>query len=145
MRKILFQRESSTLGRFMTASIITLHMMLVVQLWIYPPLTLMIYSTRIKEPAIPLICSQLKYLLPLKILLVLLPPLLIIHYSVSYLLIILTLPMQWRKMILTVVGWKEVTAVGNMMQKYATKRRCYISPRALINTRTLLLSWVFQD
>ena len=45
---------------------------------------------------------------------------------------ILTLPMQWRKVSLTVSGWKEYTAVSKMMIKCAIKRQGYIYPRALI-------------
>ena len=78
-----FQLESTTTGRFMTDSIITLHLILVAHILIYFPLPLMIDPDRIKDPAIPQISFQLPSLLPLKILVVILPPLIIRHDSLS--------------------------------------------------------------
>ena len=46
-------------------------MIVVAQILIYLPLPFMIDPARIKEPAIPHICFQLLFLLPLKIMLVL--------------------------------------------------------------------------
>ena len=108
-------------SKFMNASILNFQIILVAQIWIYPPLPLMIEPARIKEPAIPQIWPQLPYLLPLKIMLVILPTLMIRHDSFSCLLIILTLPMQWINMILTVSGWKEDTALGKMIKKVLQK------------------------
>ena len=81
--KTKFQLESTTTGRFMTDSIITLHLILVAHILIYFPLPLMIDPDRIKDPAIPQISFQLPSLLPLKILVVILPPLIIRHDSLS--------------------------------------------------------------
>ena len=125
----------------MTASILPLQMILVAQLWIYLPLSLMIDPSRIKEPDIPQICSQLLSLLPLKIILVIWPPLLV--YQISYLLMILILSMLWRDISLTVSGWKEDTASGNTMKKHATKRQGSIAPRALIKTRNFIIVMCF--
>ena len=73
-------------------------------------------------------------MLPLKNMLVIWPPLMICHDSLSYLLIILTIAIPWINMRLTLEGWKEDTSQGNMMRKDATKIRSSISPGALINT-----------
>ena len=74
----------------MTTSIIPFRLILVSQLWINLPLPLMVDPACIKEPATPQIWFQLPFLLPLKNLLVLWPPLLILHNPFSYLLMILT-------------------------------------------------------
>ena len=125
-----FQHWITTTGRFTTASIIPLQINLVYQLWIYLPLPSTIDPAGIKEPAIPQIFSQLPYLLPLKIILVILPPLLIRH--ISYLLMILILSMLWRNMCISLVGFTYYTVVGKMIKKDATKRQSYISPHALM-------------
>ena len=41
-------------------------------------------------------------------------------------------------MILTTAGWEEVTALGNMMNKYSTKIQGSIAPYALIKTRNFI-------
>ena len=92
---------------------------------------------RIKETDIPQICSQLPYLLPLKILFVLWPPLLI--RQIYLLLMILILSMLWRNMRLTVAEWKEDTVVRNMVEKYDTKRQGSIAPHALMKTRDYII------
>ena len=122
----------------MTDSIIPLQLILVAQVWIYLPLPLMIYPAHIKEPVIHQICSQLPYLLTLKIMLVRWSPLLIIHNYFSYLLMILTLPMKWIKTSLTVSGWTYDTNVGKKMMKCATKKQGSIDPHALRKTRNFI-------
>ena len=102
MWKRKFQHWSTTSGQFMTDSIIPLQLILVAQLCIYLPTLLMIDPARIKEPNIPQICSHITSLLPLKITLVLWPPLLIIH--ISFLLMILILYVLWINMCLSTVG-----------------------------------------
>ena len=141
MWKGIFKHWSTTIVRFMTASIIPLQMNLVAHIWIHIPLPLMIDHTRIKEPAIPHICSQIPSLLPLKIILLLWLPLLIIH--IYFLLMILILSMSWRNICLYLVGLKEGTAVGNMIKKYATKKQGYIAPHALIRARNFMIVMVF--
>ena len=59
-----------------------------------PPIRIDDKPSHIKDPMIHHICSQFPSLLPLKIILVLLPPLIIFHNSFSYLQIILTSPIQ---------------------------------------------------
>ena len=63
------QHWITTTGRFMTASVILLQLILVSQICIYLPSSSMIDPPNIKEPAITQICSKLTSLLPLKILL----------------------------------------------------------------------------
>ena len=92
------------------------------QICIYLPLPLMIDPTCIKDPNITQIFSQLPSLLPLKIMLVLWPPLLII----------IILSMLWRWMCLSLVGCTDDTAVGKTTEKGATKRQVSIAPHALI-------------
>ena len=127
-RKINFQWESTTTGRFMTAWIITFQMIVVSQILIYLTLPLIIEPARIKYPVIPLLCLQLPYMLPLKTLLVLWPLLMIFHDSLSYLLMILTLPMARIKTSLTVAGCTKDTAPVSTIKEYATKKtRFYCS------------------
>ena len=109
-----FRHWSTTIGSFMNASIIPLHMVLLAHICIYLSSPLMIDPTRIKEPDIPHICSQLPFLLPLKTLLVLLPPLLIRH--ISFLLIILILSMSRRQMCLSKVGSTVDNYAENMVK-----------------------------
>ena len=84
------------------------------QLWIHLPLTLMIEPACIKYPTIPQICSQMPYLLHIKIILVIWSPLMICH--ISFLLMTRILFTIWIKMWLSLVWWKEDTAVGNIYQ-----------------------------
>ena len=70
-----------------------------------------------------------------KILLLLWLPLLIHPKYLSYLLMILTIFTPLIRTRLTVAGWKEDTDLGKVMKKYSTKRRGFITPRALIKTR----------
>ena len=121
----------------MTASIINFQLIVVAQIWIYPPFPLMIYPARIKEPVTSQIRFQLPALLPLKNLFVLWPTLLILHGSFSYLLMILTININWRNTSLTTAGLQEDTALGNMMKKRRHKRHGSITPRAMIKTRNL--------
>ena len=88
------QPNITATGRFMNDSIISLHNILVAHILIYVPLPFMIDPARIKEPVIPQICSKLLSMLLLKIMVVLSTPLLVFHDSFSYLLMIITLPMQ---------------------------------------------------
>ena len=67
----------------------------------------------------------------------------IFHNSLSYILMIITLPMQWRNMSLTTTGWKEDTDIGNTMKKDATKIRGSIDPRDLIKTRNFITVMIF--
>ena len=106
---------------------IPFQMIVLAQFWIHIPLPLMIYPGCIKDPATPLICSHLPSLLPLKVMLVIWPPLLICHESSSYLMMILTLAIQRIKMNLAVAGLKYDTALVNMMKKCTTKKRLYCS------------------
>ena len=78
-----------------------------------------------------------------EILLVIWPPLLISHYSFYYLLIIITLPIQWIKKRLTVSRCKEGTSVGNMMKKDDTKIPSSIDPRSLIKTKKFITVMFF--
>ena len=71
-----FQYWSTTTGRFINASIIHLRLIVVSQLFIYLPSPLMIDPPHTRDPNMTQICSQLPYLLPLKTLVVPLPPLL---------------------------------------------------------------------
>ena len=66
-------------------------------------------------------------MLPLKTILVIWSPLLVRHNSFSYLLMIRTITVPWRKMILTVAGQKEDTALGNMIKICYKKARLYFS------------------
>ena len=100
---------------------IPLQLNLVAHICIYLSPPLMIYPVCIKETAIPQICPQMPSLLPLKIMLVLWPPLLIIHFS--FLLAILIIYMLWICMYLSEVGFTEDNAVGN------TIKICYKSTR----------------
>ena len=68
---------------------------------------------------------------------VLWPTLLIRHNSLSYLLMILTLPIKWGKIILSVASLIEDTALGNIIKKDATNRQGSIAPRALIKIKKL--------
>ena len=67
-------------------------------------------------------------MLPLKIMVVLWSPLFIFQDSFYYLIIILTQHISWRNISLTVTGWKECTAIGNMMKNIPQKIRFYWSP-----------------
>ena len=137
MLKKMFPQWSTIIGCFMTASIIPLQLILVSQLWIFPPSQLMIKPPCIKEPHISHICYQLSSLLPLKILLVFWPPIIIRH--ISFLLMVIILSMLWRKICLWKVGFTEDTVVGNMVEKYATKRQGSITPYALMKTRNFII------
>ena len=91
-----------------------LQMNLVSQTCIYLQSPSVIDPTRIKDPNIPQICSHLKSMLLLKILLVLWPPPLICQ--ISFLLMILILYMLWRNMCVSNLGRTEDAVVG---------KRCY--------------------
>ena len=128
----------------MNASMISFQKIVAAHIWIYLPLPFIIDPSHTKEPAIPQICFQLPFMLPQKILLVLWPPLLIIHNSFSYLLIILTLTMPWRKMYLTVSVWKEDTDLVKNYDKRYCKKWAYTDPHALIKTRKVITVMGFQ-
>ena len=113
-------------------------MIFVAHLLFYLSLPLMIHPTCIKEPVILQICFQIPSLLPLKTLLLILPPLMTFHNYLSYFLIILTLHIPWKKTSFVVAGWKEDTALVKMIKKYTTKIRGSIAPRDLIKTRNFI-------
>ena len=136
-----FEWDIKKTGRFMTASITRLKLILISQLWIYIPLPLMIDPTCIKDPDTPHICLQLPYIMPLIIIFVLWPSLLI--RQIYFLLMIPTLPMSLINMILKITGWKEDTALVNMT-KNMLKKRGSTAPRALIKTSNVITVMVFQ-
>ena len=96
----------------------------------------------IKKPAIPQICSQLPSLLPLKILLVIWPPLLISH--IYFLLMIIILSMLWGKTRLTEAGIKYDTVVGNMVKNMLRKDKVLLLHMLWWRQEILLFSWDFQ-
>ena len=102
-----------------------------------PPITIDDIPAHIKDPNIPQICSQLPPLLPLKILLVIWPPLMI--RQIYFLLMIQILSMLWRNMCIYKVGYTEDTVVVNMVKKDTTQRQGSIAPHALIKTRNFII------
>ena len=115
-------------------------MIWVAQFCIYFPLPLMIDPTRIKYPVISQILLQVPYLFPMKTLLVILPPLMILQDSLYYILMILNPLIKLIKLSLTMAGWKEENALGNMVNKCAAKIKGFIDPRALINTGNFIIA-----
>ena len=139
-----FQPNSTMRGRFLPASITPLQLIVFAHLWIYLPSPLMIEPNRIKWHDIPPVCPQLTSLFSLKIMSVLLTLLIIQHNFFSYLVMILTLTMQYLKMILTVSGWEEVIAIGEKMKQYATKIQGCIALCALIKKINFIIVMFFQ-
>ena len=107
----------------------------------------MIDPVRIKEPVKSHICFHMPSILPLETLLLIWPPLMILHKYFSYLLMILTLPMPLRNMIIIVTVRKEDNALGNMTKK-SYKNMIFIAPHALIKTRNFInimgFPWLIQ-
>ena len=132
-----FQHWITTTVRLITASIISLHINLMSQLWIYISSPLIIDPARMKDPTIPQILYQMPSLLPLKIILVLWPPLL--FFQIYFLIVILKLFMLWINICLSLVWWKFDNSVGNMIKKYATKIQGSIALHALIITRNFII------
>ena len=131
-----FQIKFTSTGKFMTASINPFQIIMVAHIWIYIPLPLLIYPDHIKYPAIPYICSYLPSLLPLTFMLVRWPPLKIRLDSLYWLLMILVLSMPQIKTRLTIAGWKEDIALGNMMKNMLQKSSA--APRDPIKTRKVI-------
>ena len=99
-----------------------------------PPITIGDRPSSQKRARYTQIWFHIPSMLPLKTLLVIWPPLLIFHNSLSYLLIIRTIAMPWRNMSPTMAGCKEDTALGNTM-----KNICYK------NTRFYCSMWSDKD
>ena len=106
-----------------------------------PPITIDDRPPRIREPVMPQICSQIPFLLPLKTLLVTLPPLLILQ--VSFLMVVIKLSMFWRKVCLWTVLSTDDTAVGNIVKFDATKRQGSVAPHAQVKKRNFITVRVF--
>ena len=88
----------------MTDSIILFQLIVVAQICISLTLPLLIVPTQTKDPGIPLIRSQMLFLLPLDTLLVHLPPLPIPQNLLNQIMMILTLYIPSRATTLTMAG-----------------------------------------